>query len=116
MKKPFLISLYMIFSCSLFVLFGNPVYSQITPSDKVEYLYPANKEKVFDETVDDFYHALRNLKYPIHQDFYRKHYEFYKKHKNKHGDMDIALFKDIPDASVNFRKKVLFHEVEKLIM
>lgn len=113
MKKPFLISLYMIFSCSLFVLFGNSVYSQTTPSDKVEYLYPANKEKVFDETVDDFYQALRNLKYPVHQEFYRKHYEFYKNHKNKRGDMDTALFKDIPDASVNFRKKVLFHEVEK---
>lgn len=27
--------------------------------------------------------------------------------------MDNALFKDLPDASVNFRKKVLFHEVEK---
>ena len=113
MKKPFLISLYMIFSCSLFMLLGNPVYSQTTPSDKVEYLYPANKEKVFDETVDEFYQALRDLKYPVHQEFYRKHYEFYKKHKNKHGDMDTALFKDIPDASVNFRKKVLFHEVEK---
>jgi hypothetical protein len=51
------------------VLFGNPVYSQTTPSDKVKYLYPANKEKVFNETVDDFYQALRNLKYPVHLEY-----------------------------------------------
>jgi hypothetical protein len=113
MKKLSLFRLYMLFSCSLFVLSGNPVYSQTTPSDKVEYLYPSNKEKVFDETEDEFYQALRDLKYPVHQEYYRKHYEFFKKHKNKYGDMDDALFKDIPDASVNFRKKVMFHEVEK---
>lgn len=29
------------------------------------------------------------------------------------GNMDTALFKVMPDASVNLRKKVLFHEVEK---
>lgn len=113
MKKPLLISLYMIFSCSIFLLLGNPVYSQAIPSDKVEYLYPANKGKVFDETVDEFYQALRNLKYPVHQEFYRKHYEFYQNKKNTHGDMDTALFNDIPNASVNIRKKVLFYEVEK---
>src|SRR4051812_21377800 len=88
------------------------------PSSKEEmmqiyYIYPENKEKVFTETVDQFYEALRKRSYPVHQEFYRKHYDFYKKHKNKLGNMDTALFKDMPDASVNFRKKVLFHEVEK---
>lgn len=113
MKKLFLISLYSLFSSSLFVLLGNPVYSQTIPSDNVGYLYPANKEKVFDETVEEFYQAIRDLKYPVHQEFYRKHYEFFKKHNNQYGDMDAELFKDILNASVNFRKKVLFHEVEK---
>jgi hypothetical protein len=47
-----------ILSCCLSVLFGNHVYSQNTLLDKVEYLYPANKEKVFDESVDEFYQAL----------------------------------------------------------
>ncbi|WP_102272171.1 hypothetical protein [Cytobacillus massiliigabonensis] len=114
MKKLFFISLYKLFFCSLFVLSGNPVYSQTTPLDNAEYLYPANKDKVFDETEDEFYQALRNLNYPVHQESYRKHYEFFKKHKNKYGSMDDILFKDIPDASVNFRKKVQFHEVKKL--
>ncbi|MBP2242977.1 hypothetical protein J2Z40_003559 [Cytobacillus eiseniae] len=109
MKKRFLTSLYMLLSCGLFVLSGNPVYSQTTA--QVEYLFPANKEKVINETVDEFYQALRNLKYPIHQEFYRKHVGFYKNHKDKYGVMDDTLFKVIPDASVNFRKKVLFHEV-----
>jgi len=95
------------------MVLGNPVYSQATPSDKVEYLYPANRGRVFDETIGQFYEALRKRSYPVHQEFYRKHYEFYKKHRNKLGNMDTALFKDMPDASVNFRKKVLFHEVEK---
>lgn len=113
MKKLFLNRLYILIFCILFVLSGNPVYSQTTSLDKVEYLYPSNKEKVFDETEDEFYQALRDLKYPVHQEFYRKHYEFFKKHKNKYGSIDDELFKDIPDASVNFRKKVLFHEVEK---
>lgn len=58
MKNLFLISLYtFIFSFSLSMLLGNPVYSQTTSSDKIEYLYPTNKEKVFDETVDEFYQA-----------------------------------------------------------
>lgn len=46
----------------LFII-GNPVYSQTTPSDKIEYSYLANKEKVFDESVDEFYLALRDIKY-----------------------------------------------------
>ena len=82
-------------------------------TDEINYIYPGNKEKVFTETVDQFYEALRKRTYPVHQEFYRRHYEFYKKHKNKLGNMDSALFKDMPDASVNFRKKVLFHEVEQ---
>lgn len=101
--------------CSFLFFTGNNVFAQTnkpTDSIKVEYLYPANKEKVFTETVDQFYEALRKKSYPVHQEFYRKHNEFYKKHKNKMGNMDTALFKDMPDASVNFRKKVLFYEVE----
>ncbi|TQR39711.1 hypothetical protein C7Y47_01385 [Lysinibacillus sphaericus] len=114
MKNPFLISLYMfIFSCSLSLLLGNPVYSQTTSSDKIEYLYPANKEKVFDETVDAFYQALRDLKYPIHQEFYQR-YKQKPKQQQQQRDLDTALFKEIPDASVNIRKKLLFNEVERL--
>ena len=82
-------------------------------SEKVDYLHPANQEKVFNETVDEFYQALRDRKYPVHQEFYRKHIAFYKRHKNKYGDIDTALFKEIPDASVNLRKKLLFNEVER---
>ncbi|MCQ6275308.1 hypothetical protein JMM81_10065 [Bacillus sp. V3B] len=106
MKNPYLISLYMfIFSCSLSILLENPVYSQTTPSDKIEYLYPANKEKVFDETVDEFYQALRDIKYPVHQDLYRRN-------KQKQRHLDTVLFKEMPDASVNIRKKLLFNEIE----
>ncbi|MGE7997697.1 hypothetical protein ACQKOF_03265 [Lysinibacillus sp. NPDC093190] len=108
MKNPFLISLFMfIFSCSLFMLLGNPVYSQTTPSDKIEYLYPANKEKGFDETVDEFYQALRDLKYPVHQ-------ELYQRHKQEQRQLDTVLFKEMSDASVNIKKKLLFNEVEGL--
>jgi hypothetical protein len=92
-------------TCGFLLCSANTVFAQT-------YLSPANKEKVFTETVDQFYEALRKRSYPVHQEFYRKHYEFYKRHKNKIGNMDTALFKDMPDASVNFRKKVLFHEVE----
>lgn len=38
-----------------FYIIENPVYSQTTPSNKIEYLYPANKEKVFDESVDEYH-------------------------------------------------------------
>jgi len=108
MKNLFLISMFMfIFSFSLSVLLGNPVYSQTTPSDKIEYLYPANKEKVFDETVDEFYQALRDLKYPVHQ-------ELYQRHKQDQRNLDTVLFREMPDASVNIRKKLLFNEVEGL--
>ncbi|WP_316568833.1 hypothetical protein [Neobacillus sp. YIM B06451] len=107
MKNPFLKSLYLfIFSFSLSIFLGNPVYSQTTLSDKIEYLYPANKEKVFDETVDEFYQALRDIKYPVHQELYLRN-----KHKQIH--LDTVLFKEIPDASVNIRKKLLFNEVEE---
>jgi hypothetical protein len=94
----------------------SPLYSKAvnssTQSEKVEYMYPANKEKEFNETVDQFYLALRKRAYPVHQEFYKKHKEFYKRHKNKYGEMDTALFKEMPDASVSIRKKVLFNEVE----
>jgi hypothetical protein len=73
MKNPFLISLPVLFSFSLSMLFGNPVYAQTTPSDKIEYLHPANKEKVFDETVDEFYQALKDLKYPVHQELHQRY-------------------------------------------
>lgn len=70
MKNLCLISLStFIFSFSLSMLFGNPAYSQTTSSDKMAYLYPANKEKIFDETVEGFYQALRDLKYSVHQSF-----------------------------------------------
>jgi len=108
MKKLFLISLYtVLFSFSISMLLGNTVYSQNIPSDKIEYLFPANKEKVIDETVDEFYQALRDLKYPVHQELYRRH-------KQEHRQLDTVLFKEMPDASVNIRKKLLFNEVERL--
>lgn len=93
------------------MLIGNPVYSQSTPSDKIEYLYPANKEKVFDETVDEFYQALRDLKYPVHQELYQRYKQ---KPKQQQIHLDTVLFKEMPDASVNIRKQLLFNEVEGL--
>ena len=112
MKNPFLICFYtFIFSFSLSMLLENPVYSQTTPSDKIEYLYPANKEKVFDETVDEFYQALRDIKYPVHQELYQR-YQQKPKQQQKH--LDTVLFKEMPDASINIREKLLFNEVEGL--
>jgi len=112
MKNPFLISLStFIFSCSLSMLIGNSVYSQSTPSDKIEYLYPVNKEKVFDETVDEFYQALRDLKYPVHQEVYQRYKQ---RSKEQQIHLDTVLFKEMPDASVSIRKKLLFKEVERL--
>ncbi|MGE7908126.1 hypothetical protein [Lysinibacillus xylanilyticus] len=112
MKKPFLIRLSMfIFSFSLSMLFGNPVYLLAKASDKIEYLYPANKEKDFDETVDEFYEALRDLKYPVHQELYKR-YKLRSKEQQRH--LNTILFKEMPDASVNIREKLLFKEVEKL--
>lgn len=88
------------------MLLVSPVFSQTTPSDKNEYLHPANKEKVINETVDEFYQALRDLKYPIHQDVNQR----YKlKPKQQQRYLDTVLFKEIPDASVNVRKKLLFN-------
>ncbi|GAB0169785.1 hypothetical protein LSPCS325_32220 [Lysinibacillus sp. CTST325] len=114
MKNLFLISLYtFIFSFSLSMLLGNAVYSQTTSSEKIEYLYPANKEKIFDETVDEFYQALRDLKYPIHQEFYQR-YKQRPKQQQQQRDLDTVLFKEMPDESVNIRKKLLFNEVEGL--
>lgn len=115
MKKPFFTSLFaLIFLCTNFILFGVPVYSQqAMPSEKIEYLYLANKEKVFVETVDEFYLALRNREYPVHQEFYNRHKEFYKRNKHMQDQMDTALFKKIPHASVSVRKKLLMRQVER---
>ncbi|MFF2793787.1 hypothetical protein [Lysinibacillus xylanilyticus] len=112
MKKPFLFRLSMfILSFSLSMLLGNPVYLLAKASDKIEYLYPANKGKVFDETVDEFYEALRDLKYPVHQELYKR----YKvRSTEQQRNLDTILFKEMPDASVNIREKLLFKEVEKL--
>ncbi|MGE7921518.1 hypothetical protein ACQKM9_21685 [Viridibacillus sp. NPDC093762] len=112
MKNLFLVSLYtFIFSFSLSMLLGNPVYSQTTSSDKIEYLHPANKEQVFEETVDEFYKALRDLKYPVHQELYQRYKQ---KPKQQQRHLDTVLFKEMPDASLNIRKKLLFNEVEGL--
>ncbi|MCM3671854.1 hypothetical protein M3181_23130 [Mesobacillus maritimus] len=97
-----------ILPCSLIFLLGNPVYSQTASSDKGEFLYPANKEKVFDETVDEFYQALRDRKFPVHHELDRKDGQ-------NHRQIDTLLFKDMPDASASFRSKVLFKDVEKYI-
>lgn len=112
--------LYSIFALFLIMITGqqaqaesNIILAEESVKEQINYIYPENKEKVFTETVDQFYEALRKRNYPVHKEFYRKHYDFYKKHKNKLGNMDTALFKDLDDASVNFRKKVLFHEIEK---
>ena len=112
MKSSFFISLYMFISvCSLTLLLVNPVYSQTTPSIKNEYLYPANNEKVFDETVDEFYQALRDIRYPVHQELFQRYKQ---KPKEQQIHLDTILFKEMPDASVNVRKKLLFNEVEEL--
>lgn len=103
MKNPILISLYIVYS--LFMLLGNPVYSRASYSNKVDYLHPANSEKILDETVNEFYQALRDRRYPVHQ-------EFYVRHKERQTDLDAGLFQEITDASVNIRKKVLFNEVK----
>ncbi|TQR15609.1 hypothetical protein [Psychrobacillus soli] len=112
MKNPFLISLYtFIFLFSLSMFLGNPVYSQTTLSDKMEYLYPANKEKNFDETVDEFYQALRDVKYPGHQELYQRYMQ---KPKSQQRHLDTVLYKEMPDASINIREKLLFNEIEGL--
>lgn len=112
MKNPFLISSFVIiFLFSFSILLGSPVHSQTNPSDNNEYLYPANKEKVVNETVDEFYQALRNLKYPIHQEVYQRYKQ---KPQQQQWHLDTVLFKEMPDASVNVRKKLLFNEVERL--
>lgn len=112
MKKLSIFSLYVfIFPIILSILFGSPVYSQTILSDKIEYVYPSNKEKLFDETVDEFYQALRELKYPVHQEFYQR-YKQKPKQQQKH--LDTNLFKEMPNASVNIRRKLLFNEVEEL--
>ena len=100
---------YILFSFSMLLV--SPVFSQTTPSDKNEYLHPANKEKVINETVDEFYQALRDLKQPIHQEVNQR----YKlKLKQQQRYLDTVLFKEIPDASVNVRKKLLFNQVKIL--
>ncbi|MER2170480.1 MAG: hypothetical protein ABS938_07565 [Psychrobacillus psychrodurans] len=61
-----------IITISLSVLMGNSVNSKATDSDN-EYIYPSNKERVFSETVDEFYIAIRELNYPVHQEYYQKY-------------------------------------------
>jgi hypothetical protein len=100
--------------CGFLFFTGNNVFAQTDKTSdlqKVEHLYPSNKDKVFTETVDQFYEALRKLSYPVHQEFYNTHKEFYKRNREQ-DKMDTALFKDMPDASVSIRKKILFNKVE----
>lgn len=112
MKKFSSVCLYMfIFSISLSMMSENHVYAQSTTSDKYEYVYPANKEKNFDETVDEFYQALRELKYSVHKEFYQRYKQ---KPKEQQRHLDTNIFKEMPDASLNIRKKLLFKEVEQL--
>lgn len=98
-----------ILSLSLTILLENPVNSQATHSDNSEYIYPSNNEKAFSETVDEFYKALKGLKYPVHQEYYQRYMQM-PKQQQRH--LDTNLFKEMPNASVSFRKKVLFSEVE----
>ncbi len=62
------------------------------------------RKKVIDETVDEFYQALRDLKYPIHQEVYQRYKQ---KPKQQKRHLDTVLFKEMPDASVNIRKKII---------
>jgi len=64
--------------------------------------------------VDEFYQALRDRRYPVHEEFYQSHKEFYKRNKHMKNNMDTALFKEMPDASVNIREKLLFNEVDRI--
>lgn len=93
--------------CSLSMSLVTPGHSQTTSSEKIEYLYPANKEKVFAETADEFYQALRDIKYPVHQ-------ELYQRYKKSPSELETVLFREMSDASINIRKKLLFNEVERL--
>jgi hypothetical protein len=101
------------FTLAFLMVTGQQAQAENDNKNEGNYLYPENKDKIFSETINQFYEALKKRSYPVHQEYYRKHYEFYKRHKNKYGSMDTALFKDMAGASVNFRKKLLFHEVEK---
>ena len=100
-----------ILTISLSVLMGNSVNTKAAYSDN-GYINPSNKEKVFSETVDEFYKAIRELKYPVHQVYYQKYIQM-PNQEQRHRHLDTKLFKDMPDASVSFRKKVLFSEVEE---
>ena len=75
--------LYIIFALSVLMITGQQAHAELSAkesvTDEINYIYPGNKEKVFTETVDQFYEALRKRTYPVHQEFYRRHYEFYKK-------------------------------------
>ena len=74
--------LYIIFALSVLMITGQQAHAELSANESVKeeinYIYPENKEKVFTETVDQFYEALRKRSYPVHQEFYRKH-------KNKHA-------------------------------
>jgi hypothetical protein len=73
------------FCLSIFLFVGMNVHAEGMERDRLErvdYLYPANKDEVFVETVDEFYQALRDRKYPVHQAFYSRHQRLYT--GNKH--------------------------------
>ncbi|MGM0903565.1 MAG: hypothetical protein ACQEXB_21000 [Bacillota bacterium] len=107
---------FSLLSVSLFLFVGMNVHAEGMERDRLaslNYLYPENRDEVFTETVDEFYQALRDRKYPVHQEFYKRHQRLYKGNEHMQNGLDTTLFKKIPDASVNIRKKLLFHEVEE---
>ncbi|WP_404331888.1 hypothetical protein [Mesobacillus maritimus] len=107
------------FCLSIFLIvgiIGTNVHAEVVENDRLEsvnYLHPENRGEVFTETVDEFYQALRERKYPVNQEFYKRNQRLYKGNIHMQNGLDTILFKEIPDASVNIRKKVLFHEVEE---
>ncbi|WP_028401370.1 hypothetical protein [Ectobacillus panaciterrae] len=113
--------LFSIFAFFVLMVTGQPLQAEstlkstnsgmATGKEKVNYIFPANKDKAFDETVDEFYQALRTRKYPVHQKIYHKIKN--SQHPRATRDLNTILFKEYPNASINFRKKVLFKEVEK---
>ena len=106
MNKRSFMRLFLLFSISLSVLWGKSVYAE-----KNDYIYPENEAQVFAETVDEFYQAIRELTYPAHQELYES---FKQKPKQQQIHLDTTLFKEIPDATVNFRIKGLYYEVQEL--
>ena len=46
---------------------SNLLSAKESVKEEINYIFPGNKEKVFTETVDQFYEALRKRSYPVHQ-------------------------------------------------